>query len=151
MYRIVIIAILAVFYLFGDSTHLSEGGLSSALLYPLYHANLFHLLANGFAIYTIFSPQKKDNARALIIGYIVSVIVYPLSIRPLIGVSNILYAIIGLRTPPLSSQWWHTAPVRVFLCVTVAMVFIPQVAAITHVISFTIGIVVAHLLRHKKK
>lgn len=150
MYRLTIIIILALVWLFADSGQLLEGGLRSALLYPLYHANLFHLLANSLAVCSIFSPKKTDNLRALLIGYAVSVIVYPFSFRPLIGISNMLYAIIGMRTPPFSSQWWHTSPVRVFLCVTTAMVFISQIAALTHVISFAIGIAVAHLLRYIK-
>lgn len=150
MYRLIIIIVLALVWLVADSNHLLECGLQSALLYPFFHANLFHLLANSLAVYSIFTPKRTDNLRVLLIGYAISVVVYPFSFRPLIGISNMLYAIIGMRTPPFSSQWWHTSPVRVFLCVTTVMVFVPQIAALTHVISFAIGIAVAHLLRYIK-
>ena len=83
----------------------------------------------------------------MLFPFIIAVLVYPLSIRPVIGFSNILYACLGLRTPPLSSPWWKQSSVIVFLVVTVALVFIPRFSATTHIAAFLLGMVGASLNR----
>ena len=74
-------------------------------------------------------------------------LVYPLSLRPVIGFSNVLYAVLGLRTPSLKSKWWRQPSVIVFLFVTIALVFVPQFSATTHIAAFALGMAGASLKR----
>lgn len=109
-------------------------------LYPLFHANVFHLLVNCLALWMLLKPERKDNATCLIEGYVISCIAFFFTHTPMIGISNLLYAVAGLRSPSFGSPWWKTTPVRIFLAVTFIMMFIPQISGITHVVSFGLGI-----------
>lgn len=148
--RYILIAILVALYaIFGIPDWIRDGDyLTRAITYSFFHASIWHLAVNSLAIWGIF---RKDNlckaCRDLAVSYIIAVLVFPFSIRPVIGFSNILYAIIGLRTPPLSSKWWRTTPVIVFLIVTVAMLFIPRFSATTHIAAFILGIACAYVRR----
>lgn len=125
--------------------------LPSCLTYHFFHANIFHLLVNILAMWTILAPRRPHNARVFAIGYLIATAVYPLALRPVIGISNILYACIGQRTPSLRSKWWKSAPVITFLVVTLLMGLLPQVAGTTHIASFALGVAVAALQRRIDK
>ena len=83
----------------------------------------------------------------LVAAFAIAVLVYPLSFRPVIGFSNVLYAVLGLRTPSLKSKWWRQPAVIVFLVVTVALVFVPRFSATTHIAAFVLGMAGASLQR----
>lgn len=118
------------------------------LEYHFYHANIFHLAVNCIAVYSIFNPKwGTHNGRDLLAAFIIASAVYPLTFHPVIGFSNILYATIGMRTPPLNSKWWRTPQTLTFLIVTILMVFIPQFSATTHIFAMTAGVLLAHLRR----
>lgn len=147
--RILIVAVLvlaqAVFgipdYFFGDGHYWLR-----ALSYSFFHANWFHLAVNGLAVWTIYRRPCKP-VRDLLVPFLIAVLVYPLSFRPVIGFSNVLYACLGLRTPSLKSKWWRQSSVIVFLAVTVALVFVPQFSATTHIAAFVLGMGGASLRR----
>ena len=150
--RIVIIAVLVAAHIaFGAPEWLRPGCspyLVRALSYHFFHASWWHLAVNCLAVWGIFRKDILCKACTdLAISYIIAVIVFPLSIRPVIGFSNILYAMIGLRTPPLASKWWRTTPVIVFLAVTVALLLIPRFSATTHMAAFALGVVCAYIRR----
>lgn len=148
--RYAVIAILVVLYVvFGVPDWLRDAPYwTRAFSYSFFHASVWHLAVNGLAIWSIFRKDKLCKACTdLAISFIIAVAVYPLSFRPVIGFSNILYAVIGLRTPPLSSKWWRTTPVIVFLIVTIALLFIPRFSATTHIAAFVLGIACAYLRR----
>lgn len=117
-----------------------------ALSYSFFHANWWHLAVNSLAIWSIFVPSRKCS-RLLPVAFFIAVLVYPLSLRPVIGFSNILYAVLGLRTPSLKSKWWRQPSVIVFLVVTVALVFVPRFSATTHIAAFVLGMAGASLKR----
>jgi len=145
MVRIVLIVLLAGLQLaFGAPEWLHPDGapyILRALGYSFFHGNWWHLAVNALAIWTIYDPKRHPckPCRDLLFPFLVAVLVYPLSWRPVIGFSNILYATLGLRTPPLSSPWWKHPTVITFLVVTVAMVFIPRFSATTHIAAFVLG------------
>lgn len=144
-----IAALVLVNALAGIPPFLSEDGgyLLRACSYSFFHANWWHVAVNCLAAWTIFDPRRKNTAGQILSAYLIAVLVYPLSFRPVIGFSNVLYAMIGLRTPPLSSPWWKRGEVAVFLAVTIAMVLIPRFSATTHVAAFALGIAGAYLHR----
>ena len=147
--RIVIIAVLiACMAAAGAPEFLLSGPYSvRALTYHFFHASWWHLAVNCLATWTIFVPSRKCH-RLLPVAFFIAVMVYPLSLRPVIGFSNVLYAVLGLRTPSFKSKWWGQSSVIVFLAVTVAMVFIPRFSATTHIAAFVLGVLVASIRRH---
>lgn len=150
MVRIGIIALLILMQaLFGAPQYLLEpdGYWLRALSYSFFHGNWWHLAVNALAVWTIYDPKRCKPCRDLLFPFLFAVLVYPLSFRPVIGFSNILYAALGMRTPPLDSPWWRQTPVLVFLAVTVALVFIPRFSATTHIAAFALGIAGAYAAR----
>lgn len=152
MVRIIIILLLvALQAAFGAPEYLlgTEHYWLRALSYSFFHANWWHLAVNCIAIWSIFVPSRKWIT-LLLLAFVIAVLVYPLSFRPVIGFSNVLYAVIGLRTPSLKSRWWKQPPVILFLAITVALVFVPQFSATTHIAAFLLGVLFASVCRHSK-
>ena len=118
-----------------------------AATYPFFHASWPHFIINSIAIWGLYGRSCKP-CRDLLFPYFISLLVYPLSFRPVIGFSNILYAVIGMRTPPLSSPWWKSRNVIIFLAVTLLMAALPQFAATTHIAAFLLGIAGAYTSRY---
>ena len=150
MERLILIAMLVALQLFfGIPDFLQDTGSYwlRAFTYSFFHANWWHLAVNGIAIWTIFDPKRKFSCLHLVISYLIAVLVYPLSFRPVIGFSNVLYATLGLRTPPLSSAWWKQPSVIVFFIITVALVFVPRFSATTHIAAFLLGMGCAAIRR----
>jgi membrane associated rhomboid family serine protease len=116
-----------------------------ALSYSFFHANWWHLAVNSLAIWSVYRRCKP--CRDLVFPFLIAVLVYPLSFRPVIGFSNVIYATIGMRTPPLSSPWWKRTEVIVFLAVTVLLIFIPRFSATTHIAAFALGMAGASVNR----
>lgn len=148
---LLILAILVVRIFVGLPPYLMDKTLLSALSYPLFHANWFHLAVNCLALWLVFPPKRKGLWSDLALGYVISCLVFPISIRPVIGISNLLYAVIGLRTPAFSSPWWKKTEVIIFFAVTFAMLPFPQVSGLTHILSLAAGIGIAAICRSIKK
>lgn len=146
--RVIIILLLVLAQSFGIPEFMLDGPYwQRMLLYSFFHANWWHLAVNCIAAWSIFVPARKCSTGMLVAAFAIAVLVYPLSFRPVIGFSNILYAVLGLRTPSLSSSWWKQWSVLLFIAVTVAMVFIPQFSATTHIASFAAGVFCASVSR----
>lgn len=132
-------------YLLADGHYLLR-----ASTYSFFHAGWLHLAINCLAVYGSYAPRRLSSPWFdLLIPYLIAVAVYPLALRPAIGFSNILYALIGLRTPPLSSRWWRSTPVVVFLAVSLSLLALPQLSATTHLAAFALGVGVAYLRRRR--
>lgn len=153
--RYIIIALLVVMQIFHGAPEFllyPDRYWCRAASYSFFHASWWHLAINALAIWSIYSPKRCCKpCRDLLFPYLIAVLVYPLSFKPVIGFSNILYAVLGLRTPPLSSAWWKHPSVIIFLVVTVALVFIPQFSATTHISAFVIGVLFAAVHRSALK
>lgn len=151
MTRIILIAILvAVHIVFGCPSWLAGDEADywlRAFSYSAFHANWWHLAVNCLAIWTIFSPRLNGKPLQNVAAFLIAVLVYPLSLRPVVGISNLLYAVIGLRTPSFSSRWWKSPGVIVFLVVTFLMLFIPQFSATTHIAALSCGVLLATVKR----
>lgn len=117
--------------------------------YSFFHANWLHLVVNCLAVWTVYDPKRRPckPCTDLLFPFLIAVLVYPLSFRPVIGFSNVLYAVLGIRTPALSSTWWKQPTVVVFLVITLLMVFIPRFSATTHVAAFLLGMLVSSARR----
>lgn len=155
-YALIIILSL-VFLLAGRPDYLASSASDiwlNALTYHFYHANIFHLAANCLSIWYVFmvTPYRseKDNASHLVTAFLIATLTYFTATRPVIGISNILFAIFGLRTPAFNHKWWRMPGTKVFFGITLAMLLIPQVSALTHITSFLVGTAVSCFRRYVK-
>lgn len=139
--RYIIIGVLAAVHILGGipDGFMEWGTLARAASYSFFHANWWHLAVNCLAAWTIFRNPARP-VRDLAIPFLIAMAVYPLALRPVIGASNFLYAVIGMRTPSFSSPWWRKSTTIVFLVVTIAMLFIPKIAGATHIFAFSAGV-----------
>ena len=117
-------------------------------LHHFFHGNLFHLLANLLSLYLILPYLKRWQMG---VGYIIASLSILATATPVIGFSNLIYAFIGLRSPSFNSYWWRHPGTMVFLVVTLAMVLIPNISAVTHIICFSVGVVVSAIVRQLKQ
>ena len=145
------IILLTVCFFITDPHWLLEPGVPAFLLYPFFHANMAHLALNCLALWTAFNPKRQDRWRVLLIGAAISMIVYPLASRPVVGISNILYAVFGLRTPAIDHPWWKHPSTVTFFIVTLAMWPLPMFSVTTHIASFIIGAAIAALNRYNAR
>ena len=143
--RYVLLVLLIVLHaIFGvPEGFLQWSPLGRCAAYSFFHVNWWHLAVNCLALWSIFVTPRKRWGWQLLLAYAIAVAVYPLAPRPVLGASNLLYALIGLRTPALSSTWWKRGTTLTFLLVTLAMVFIPRIAGLTHIYSFAAGVFLA--------
>lgn len=151
---IMILALALVFAVAGSPSWLADDGASlpvRMLTYHFFHANIAHLAVNCIAIWSMFRPGRTDTARCLLLGLLISVLVYPLHLRPIIGISNMLFAVSGMRTPALDSAWWKSTNARSFICIMLFMLPFPQFSAVTHIASFVLGVLCACAFRQYYK
>lgn len=138
-------AIMLVFrcpeWLHADSWHV-------ALVHHLFHANVFHLAVNCLSLWLMLRvPSVRIGWRDILAAYVCATASWFLATRDVVGASNFIFALAGLRTPSFRSEWWRRSSVRTFLIVTVLMAAFPQVSAVTHIVSFTLGCLVSAVSR----
>lgn len=149
--RAIIIAVLAVFYFVPIPDCLYSGEYPAMLVHPFFHANIFHLMLNCLAIWTVFDPRTKPEWWYLPVGFIIAAVTYWLVDDILIGFSTILFAVAGLRTPSFRSVWWRSWNAWVYIGTMLLMFMLPMFAASAHLVSFIIGVAVAAVVRFKRK
>lgn len=108
------------------------------------HGNILHLLVNALAIWQIY---KRWSAKEMALAWGIASVSYLAATIPAIGFSNIIFATIGLRTPSFKSLWWKQPTTLAFLVVSALMCFLPNVSAVTHIVSFCMGVCHAMLTR----
>lgn len=142
--RIVIIGVLLTMQmLFGCPAFLHLDGGHISLVHHFFHANIFHLAVNCLSIWTLFRKGYTYGIMPLVWAYLIASVSWFCTSADVVGFSNILFALIGLRTPALNNQWWKQPSVILFLAITALMALLPQVSAITHIVSFVLGCLVA--------
>lgn len=146
--KITIIGILVTMQLlFGCPVflHYDHGYIS--LVHHFFHANIFHLAVNCLSLWTLFRKDWKYSITTLVFAYLIGTASWFFTSADVVGFSNIIFALIGLRTPSLRHAWWKQPTVILFLAITALMAFLPQVSAVTHIVSFVLGCIVAGALR----
>ena len=116
-----------------------------ALAYPLYHANVIHLLVNMIAVWALYAPKRHGKGWLLLCSWLVSCAVWPLAPHPVVGISNLLYASIGFMTPVFRKGYWRQPAVILFYVMTAGMVFLPAVAGWSHIAALLCGLSVSTL------
>ena len=118
-----------------------------ALAHHFFHANIFHLAVNCLSVWTLFRKDIRYSMTPLVLAYIIGTASWFCTSADVVGFSNIIFALIGLRTPSLSHSWWKQSTVILFLAITALMALLPQVSAVTHIVSFVLGCIVAGAYR----
>lgn len=115
-----------------------DKGICAAATYHFFHANIFHLISNSIALFFILRI-KRLNWKLMIVAYVIASLAFFTATTPTIGMSNFVYASIGLLVPPLYSKWWTTRTSIIFFMSILLSFAIPNVSAITHLVSFCAG------------
>ena len=149
--RYIIIAVLFAFFFVRIPDELYTGEYPAMLVYPFFHANIFHLLLNCLAVWTVFDQRTKPEWWYLPIGYIISAAAYCLTDYVIIGFSCVLFAIAGIRTPSFRSAWWRTWNCWAYIGTMLLMFLLPMFAASAHLIAFAIGVGVSICVRFKRR
>ena len=146
--KITIIGILVTTQLlFGCPVFLHNDSGYISLVHHFFHANGFHLAVNCLSLWTLFRKEWKYSVSMLVFAYLIGTASWFFTSADVVGFSNIIFALIGLRTPSLRHAWWKQPAVILFLAITALMAFLPQVSAVTHIVSFAIGCIVAGAYR----
>ncbi len=138
----VFIALLCVIYLvYHSPLFLLDSRPAGMLLHHFFHVNWLHLVVNCYATFVLLS--RRGDWREILAAYIIASLSFICSPHPSIGMSNFLYALMGLRTPSFSHSWWKSANTIIFLAFTVGYLFVPGISALTHMVSFAGGVCAA--------
>ena len=147
---IVIYAMLACVFAMpgGLEWIVAQGKGTQMFLHHFFHGNVFHLLVNFLSLYFIVPRAKGWH---LIAGYFIGSLSLLAAVTPVVGISNLVYAVIGVRSPSFGSWWWRHPGTKTFLIVTALMIFLPNVSAVTHIVSFVVGVLVSVSVRWYKQ
>ena len=149
--RIVLTGILVTsMLLWGCPDYLQTSGIHVALTYHIFHVNVFHLAANLLSIWLIFAKGRQYGWSNILIAYVIATTSWYCSSIPIAGISNMIFAMLGLRTPSLRDRWWRTSAVLTFLAVTAGLAFVPKISTGTHLMSFALGTIWASVQRFIK-
>ena len=85
----------------------------------------------------MFRKGWKDSWRELLAGYLIGSISFLASAYPVVGLSNLLFAVLGIRA--VRTGWWRTKYCIVLWATLLATAFIPGVSGLTHIVSCSLG------------
>lgn len=148
--RWLVIGVLVATFLWCDNSFLmgDQNLLLRMTTHHFFHAGFWHLLVNSFSTWVLL---KRFCLKEFTIAWVIASLSYIFSPLPVIGFSNIIYALIGLRTPSFSSSWWKHPTTIVFFVATILMAFIPNISFVTHWVSLGLAIAVSALTRTIKQ
>ena len=106
-----------------------------ALTYHFFHANIFHLIGNCFCLWQL-CRFGKVTYKSLAVAFVIATITPLLVHAPMVGFSNILYALTGLAFYSFARK-----NVIILIAATAAMIPFPQIAAVPHLVSLILGMV----------
>lgn len=137
---IILYCIMTIFIVCHDEMALTRGGdVMQHLVYPLSHANLLHWGLNGMSLlfltrYLRWTRTLWAYAFSVLCGYI-----YVPGL-PLLGFSTIIYYYLGMLFVHYGR--WNRFHLLVVSC---SGLFIPGIAATTHIIMLAFGIISEYL------
>ena len=137
--KFVISFVLVVFYFFLPQFVFPDGGIIGHALYPLSHANIFHLLANILCLWMI--SCELHFTTSFLLAALCSFLPCFVS-EPTMGFSGVLFSVIGIswgNAHRFKDMIWRN---KWFLVVPV---FIPHVNAFIHIYCLLAGYVVGRI------
>ena len=131
--RLFVSLVLVVAYIFLPRFRFPGGGLVGHLLYPLSHANVWHLLANLVCLFMI--PCRLHLATCFVLAVACSFLPCFVS-EETMGFSGVLFAVIGLswgKVRRFKDMLWRNK------WILVVPMFIPHVNALIHLYCLVAG------------
>lgn len=108
--------------------------------YPLFHANIFHALANLLVLRQCLKCYKAD--RNIIAFYLIAVS-YPFPVdKPIMGLSGIIYAYMAYIAPLVTNKLKYNLTIAAYLA---AGFLIPGMAAGVHIYCYAMGLLWGYL------
>ena len=115
--------------------------LIGALTHHFLHANIFHLAVNCLAVWTMFNTRWKDSWMELLAGLFLGAVAYAIAGQDVVGFSNVLFAVLGIRY--FKYEWYKTSYACVLPIAIIISSVIPGISVLTHFFSFLGGVLVA--------
>ena len=145
---LVLVTLTAIFLFVPVPGSIGTKCVCGALFHHFWHISWFHLAANGIGIYA--SSLMRGWKRRLPLAYIFACVGYLFSSGPVIGFSNVLFALAGMYGAEIR-DYWKRRETWAFLAGLALTSVLPNVSASTHVASFLIGYVCIFFYRTIKK
>ena len=128
---------------------------ANVFTYLLVHANVFHLVANMWALYAFMkhADDQETFVSFLVGGYIASMVSYLLydGDYRVVGASGFIFGIIGiylmLRYRGLQNMQMYKS--RLFINVSILMaigLIVPALAGLLHLYALAVGMLIGYLL-----
>lgn len=128
-----------------DGDGVSVGcSLLSRFSYPLFHVNLLHAFCNAWCLISLvflYDLPWWKIALAYIIA--VSIPVWFLPAAPVVGMSGVCFALMGLCLPIVQRKLYFSAWVALFLALGIIL---PGVAWTVHLYCYVIGVLVGDFI-----
>ena len=148
--RYIVVLLLAAVYFVPKPHFLLTMDFPAHLLHHFWHANVFHFAVNALAVWTVLDPRTRPAWWLLPAGFAIGSLSYCFALKPVIGFSDILFAMAGLRTPSFRNAWWKSTNAKVFIGSMFLMLLLPGFSATTHIGAFALGAGVAFFIRFSK-
>lgn len=114
--------------------------LITCLTYPLFHANVFHALAN---LFVLWQCVKCYNARFHMLAFYVISVTYPFPVdMPIMGLSGAIYAYIAFIAPYVKEKAKFHIYVISFIVVGL---LVPGMAVGVHIYCYAVGLLYSYL------
>lgn len=116
---------------------LAQKSIFSAVTHHFWHVNVFHLAVNSIGIWLAVSPGRRMSE--MLPAWVAASLSYVFAPGPVLGFSNILFALAGMDAARRPRCWWTQPTTLAFLATMLLMVFLPAFSAYTHIASFALG------------
>lgn len=140
----IIVLLWIIFLLFQPHSVIGDNSFISAILHHFFHGSIVHLAVNTYAAWILIN---RSSLTQMATAYVIATLSYFVAPIPCIGLSNILFALMGLQTPSLKARWWKSTNAIIFLAVMFGFLLVPKVSSVTHIVSFFGGVLVAIITR----
>ena len=135
--RTILIVLLVAAMIAPRPEFLSHRSFFSAVGHHFWHVNVFHLAVNSIGIWLAVSPRRRMSE--MLPAWVAASLSYVFATGPVLGFSNILFAIAGMDAARRPPSWWKQPATITFFATMLLMVFLPAFSAVTHIASFALG------------
>lgn len=147
--RCIVICGIVLCYLFCSPETIMHNGnpwIVRAILHNFLHGNVFHLASNIMMLWLLYPNMRKHRMLIFGLSLIIATASFAVSDGDSIGLSDVLYATMGLSALPLKSKWWQTPIAKFFLLSFLVAFLLPNISAMTHLVSYIVGFVTARCI-----
>ena len=135
--RVVLIVLFVAAMIAPRPEYLSAKCLLAAVSHHFWHVNVFHLAVNAIGTWLAVSPRRSMSE--MLPAWVAASLSYVFAPGPVLGFSNILFALAGMDAARRPRSWWKQPSTIAFLATMLLMVFLPAFSAVTHIASFLLG------------